>query len=69
MDGFYPKLLIYVIIIILGCLITVFTFDTWQTVILVAFLLMAISSVFILAIDKLTTLNCGKIKEGFFDRN
>jgi len=65
MDGFYPKLLIYVIIIILGCLITVFTFDTWQTVILVAFLLMAISSVFIFAIDKLTTLNCGKIKEGF----
>ena len=65
MEGFYPKLLLYIIIIILGCLITVFTFDNWQTVILVVFLLMAISYIFTLAVDNLTTLNCGKIKEGF----
>jgi SAM-dependent methyltransferase len=65
MEGFYQKLLIYVIIIILACLITIFTFDTWETIVLVAFLLMSISYVFILALDKLTTLNCGKIKEGF----
>ena len=65
MEGFYQKLLIYVVIIILACLITIFTFDTWETIVLVAFLLMSISYVFIMALDKLTTLNCGKIKEGF----
>lgn len=65
MDGFYQKLLIYVVIIILACLITIFTFDTWETVALVCFLLMSISYVLILAIDKLTTLNCTNVKEGF----
>ena len=61
----YQKILLYVVIIILACLITVFTFDTWETVVLVCFLLMSISYVFILALDNLTTLNCGNIKEGF----
>jgi SAM-dependent methyltransferase len=61
----YQKILIYVVIIILACLITVFTFDTWETVVLVCFLLMSISYVFILTLDNLTTLNCGNIKEGF----
>ena len=65
MEGFYQKLLVYITIIILGCLITVFTFDSWQTVCLMALLLIGISYIFILAIDKLTTLNIGNIKEGF----
>lgn len=65
MEGFNKTLLIYVIIIIIACLITIFTFDTWETVILIVFLLMSISYLFILAIDKLTTLNCKNIKEGF----
>jgi SAM-dependent methyltransferase len=65
MEGIYQKLLIYVVIIILASLITIFTFDTWQTIVLVAFLLITISYVFILSIDKLTTLNYGNIKEGF----
>lgn len=65
MEGFYQKLLIYVIIIIIALLITIFTFDTWQTVALIAFILMSTSYLFILGIDKLTTLNCGSIKEGF----
>ena len=65
MEGFYQKLLIYVVIIIISCLITIFTFDRWETIALIAFLLMSFSFLFILALDKLTTLNCGKIKEGF----
>lgn len=65
MEGFYQKLLIYVVIIILGCLITVFTFDNWETVAMICFLLMSLSYLIILALDKLTTLNCTNIKEGF----
>jgi hypothetical protein len=65
MDGLSYKYLIYIIIIILACIITIFTFDSWQTLCIVALLLISISYVFILALDKLTTLNCGKISEGF----
>ncbi len=65
MEGFHQKLLIYVIIIIIALLITIFTFDTWETIALVAFVLMSMSYLFILAIDKLTTLNCTSVKEGF----
>ncbi len=69
MEGFYQKLLIYVVIIILACLITLFTFDSWETIIMVCFLLMSISYVFILAIDKLSTLNCTTVKEGFISES
>jgi len=65
MDGLYQKLLVYVVIVILACLITIFTFDTWQTTALVALLLIAISYIFILGIDRLTTYKVGSIKEGF----
>jgi SAM-dependent methyltransferase len=65
MEGFHQKLLIYVIIIIIALLITIFTFDTWETIALVAFVLMSMSYLFILAVDKLTTLNCTNVKEGF----
>jgi SAM-dependent methyltransferase len=62
MDGFYQKLLIYVVIIILAALITVFTFDSWQSAGFIVLLLIAISYIFILAIDKLST---HEYKEGF----
>lgn len=65
MEGFHQKLLIYVIIVIIALLITIFTFDTWETIALVAFVLMSMSYLFILAIDKLTTLNYTSVKEGF----
>lgn len=65
MDGFYQKLLIYVVIIILGCLLTTLTFDTWQTGILIVLLLISISYLFILGLDRLTTLNYLNVKEGF----
>lgn len=69
MDGLYKKLLVYVVIVILACLITIFTFDTWQTTALVALLLISISYIFILGIDKLTTYNVGSIKEGFVSKS
>jgi SAM-dependent methyltransferase len=55
MDGFYQKLIIYVVIIILAALITVFTFDSYYSASLVVLMLIAISYIFILAIDKLST--------------
>ena len=63
----YQKILIYIVIIILACLITVFTFDSWQTVVMVAFLLLSISYIFILAIDRLSTNEyvIHETKEGF----
>jgi SAM-dependent methyltransferase len=65
MDINYQKILIYIVIIILACLLTVFTFDTWQTVVIVAVLLLAISALFVFSIDRLTTYNVTNIKEGF----
>lgn len=65
MEGFYKKILIYVTILILASMITLFTFDSWQTITIVTFLLICISYIFILAIDKLSVVNCNTIKEGF----
>jgi SAM-dependent methyltransferase len=69
MDINYQKILIYIVIIILACLLTVFTFDTWQTVVLVTVLLMTISALFVFSIDKLTTYNVTNIKEGFISES
>ena len=57
MEGFYKKFLIYVTILILASMITLFTFDSCQTIIIVTFLLIFISYTFILAIDRLSTVN------------
>jgi SAM-dependent methyltransferase len=65
MDGFYQKLLIYATIIIIACLLTVFTFDSWQTFAFVALILTSLSYLSILTLDRLTTVNYGIIKEGF----
>lgn len=61
----YKKLVIYATIIILAALITLFTFDTWQTVLLVTLLLLSLSYLVVLGMDRLTTINYGTIKEGF----
>jgi SAM-dependent methyltransferase len=65
MEGFYKKLLIYITLIVISVLFTVFTFDTFETFLLVGLLLIGVSYLFILGIDKLTVLNYGTIKEGF----
>ena len=65
MEGFYKKMLVYVTILILACMVMLFAYDSWQNVLLFALLLIAVSYLFILAIDRLTVVNCGTIKEGF----
>ncbi len=65
MEVILKKLLLYATIIILAIMITTFTFDTWQTVLAVAILLICVSYVFTMGIDKLTDMNCITIKEGF----
>jgi SAM-dependent methyltransferase len=65
MDGIYQKLLIYITIIILISIFTIFVFDNWQSVLIVSLLLIVISYLIILLIDKLTNLQCNKVSEGF----
>ena len=65
MDGIYEKLAVYATIIILGVIVTLFTFDTWDTILIVCLLLIGISYLIILSMDRLTTINYGTIKEGF----
>jgi hypothetical protein len=64
MEG-YQKLVIYATIIMLGALITVFTFDTWQTVLIVTLLLILINYLIVLSLDKVGQVNFLKVKEGF----
>lgn len=64
-DEFFKKLILYSTIILLAVLLTLFTFDTWETILMVSLLMILVSYIIILSIDKLTTLNCGMIKEGF----
>lgn len=64
-NGIYQKITIYVTILILGVLLTLFTFDTWDTILVVCLLLTLISYIVILSTDRLTTINCGTISEGF----
>jgi SAM-dependent methyltransferase len=65
MEGLYKKLLFYITLIIIAVLFTVFTFDTFETFLIVGLLLIGVSYLFILGIDKLTVLNYGTVKEGF----
>ena len=65
MEEFYKKLAVFTTILVLSIMITLFTFDSWDTIMIVTLLIICISYIFILSIDKLTTINCGNIKEGF----
>ena len=57
--------IVYITIVIIAAMITLITFDSYQTVMLFTLLLICMSYLFILGIDTLSTLNCGTIKEGF----
>jgi SAM-dependent methyltransferase len=63
-DCFQKKLILYAFIITLGTLLTVVTFDTWQMVLAVTLLLISISYVFMLGVDRLS-IKEWDIKEGF----
>ena len=66
----YQKLLVYATILILVAMLTLVTFDTWQTVLLTTLLLIAIHYVIILTMDRLSpTLNYGAISEGFISNS
>ena len=64
-DELFKKIMIYATIVLLAVLLTLFTFDTWETILMVSLLMILVSYIMILSMDKLTTLNCGMIKEGF----
>lgn len=61
----HKRILLYVAIIVFAAMLTLFTFDTWQTILLTTLLLTCVSYVIILSIDKLTTKNVFMIREGF----
>jgi SAM-dependent methyltransferase len=59
------KLIVCTTLIILGALLTIFTFDSFQTVLLVSLLLLGTSYLVILSMDKIGDVNYLTIKEGF----
>jgi SAM-dependent methyltransferase len=59
------NLVVYATIILLGALITLFTFDNIQTVLLVSLLIIGVVYLVVLSMDRLTTLNVLTIREGF----
>jgi SAM-dependent methyltransferase len=65
MEEIFHKFIIYAAIIILACFLTLFTFDTWQTVLMVTLLLIIVNYLIILSMDKLTTLDYYTVSEGF----
>jgi hypothetical protein len=65
MEGYFQKIVVYATIVIIAAFLTLCTFDTWQTVLLVALLLIIVNYVIILSMDKLTTLDVSTISEGF----
>jgi SAM-dependent methyltransferase len=59
------NLVVYATIILLGALITLFTFDNIQTVLLVSVLIIGVVYLVVLSMDRLTTLSVLTIREGF----
>jgi SAM-dependent methyltransferase len=52
-------------ILLLSAMVTVCTFDTWQTALLITLLMIVTSYVMIFSMDHLTSWNMGSIHEGF----
>ena len=52
-------------VLLLSAMVTVCTFDTWQTALLVTLLMIVTSYVMIFSMDHLTSWNMGSIHEGF----
>jgi len=64
MNEFQQKLTVYVTLFTLAGLLALFTFDTWETVLLVSLILLVISYLMILMTDRLGG-SSSKSKEGF----
>jgi len=69
MEGILHKLLIFAAVLILVCFLTLFTFDTWQSVLLAILILVVVNYLGILFMDKLTTLDYYTVKEGFINES
>ena len=65
MDGVWQKCMIYGTVVGLGALLTLFTFDTWETVLIVTLLMTMISYLFLYSVDKLTPYQVTTVSEGF----
>jgi len=64
----YQKLLVYATIILIATFITLFTFDRWQTILLVSLLSIGVSYLVILSSDKIGGIDYRAITEGFSDQ-
>lgn len=65
MEEMYTKCILCMTVLILAIMITLITFDTLYTAIAATCLLILVSYILILSIDKFTTVNCSTIHEGF----
>lgn len=65
MNEVQQKIVVYVTLFALAGLLTLFTFDTWETILLVCLLLMGISYVAILTTDRLFSPEPYSTEEGF----
>ena len=65
MEGIYHTVLLYISILIIGTLTTLFIFDSLDNMLYVILLLISISYIIVLGIDKFSTLSCNTISEGF----
>jgi len=63
----YQKVLVYATIILLAALITLFTFDRWQTVLLISLVSIGVSYLVILSSDKIGNVDYRLLTEGFKD--
>ena len=68
MDPFYSQLIVVITLLILAAMLTVITFDTWQTVLLMILFLIGMNYLIILTLDRLTTINYGSISEGLLPK-
>jgi SAM-dependent methyltransferase len=69
MEETISKLIVYGTIIILLAFLTLFTFESWDTVIFAGIVVMIMSYIVILIIDRLTVQSCNKIAEGFVNES
>lgn len=65
MEGIWQKWMVYSTLLGLAMLITLFTFDTWETVLMVTVLMVLLSYLTLYSVDKLTVYQVTTVKEGF----
>ena len=63
--GIWQKFMVYATIMALGAMLTLFTFDTWETVMIVTLLMTVVSYLLMYSLDQLTDYSFTSISEGF----